>query len=131
MIYINSYLSLVVQFTFVAQQHFFDIGGGIFFDISDPIFYVLKRFLLRYVIDKHNAHSTSVVCCGDRSETLLASSVPAIKKTPLSLDSFDLNLSIYHICNLIFLLSNSIVLILKSIPAIGDKERGKREREDT
>lgn len=73
---IDNYLSLIVQFAFVAQQHFLNISCGILFDISYPVLDILKRFLLCYVIHEHNAHSTSVICRGDRPESLLASSVP-------------------------------------------------------
>ena len=72
----ETYLSLLVQFAFVPQQHLFHVGRGVLFDVPDPVFDVFEGLFLRDVVHQHDAHRTPVVRRRDGSEPLLAGCVP-------------------------------------------------------
>ena len=100
-----------------------------FFDISDPIFDVVKGFFICNIINEHNPHSPSVICSGYSSETFLkylrlvmvCLSGKYFKGLYRLLWAFKaLHVitwpAVSQICSLIFLPSSSIVRILKSMP---------------
>jgi uncharacterized membrane protein YccF (DUF307 family) len=67
---------------------------------------------MRYVVHEHYAHGATVIAGCDCVEALLAGRVPAVAE----MHTCPFSTSTYHICNLIFLPFNSMVLILKSMP---------------
>ena len=101
-----------------------------FFDISDPIFDVVKGFFICNIINEHNPHSPSVICSGYSSETFLK----YLRLVMVCLSGKYFNKGLYRllwafkalhvitwpavsqIWSLIFLPSSSIVRILKSMP---------------
>lgn len=85
---IEAYLPLLVQFTFIAKQHLFNICWRIFLNVPYPIFDIFKRLFLCNIVDKHDAHGASVICRRNRSEAFLPSCVPASAHTRNKSSSF-------------------------------------------
>lgn len=59
------------------------------------IWHTVKALLIRHIVHEQNTHGTSVVCGGDGSESLLASSVPYLQFDPLAIQVYGPNLEIY------------------------------------
>ena len=72
----HAYLSLFIQFTLVAQKHFFYVRSGVLFNIPNPVLDVFKAFFICDVVYEHNAHGSSIIRGCDGPEPLLTSSVP-------------------------------------------------------
>ena len=97
-----------------------------FFDISDPIFDVVKGFFICNIINEHNPHSPSVICSGYSSETFLKClrltmvcfSGKHFYRLLWALKALHVITwpAVSQIWSLIFLPSSSIVRILKSMP---------------
>ena len=49
-------------------------------NISQPFDYVLKTFLIRYVVDEHYAHRSTVITCGDCVKAFLTGGLKRIKQ---------------------------------------------------
>ena len=50
-----------------------------FFNVSDPVFDVVKGLLIRNVIDQHDSHGSSIISSGDCPESLLSCCIPDLK----------------------------------------------------
>lgn len=69
--------------TLVADQNLVNTITGMLFNVSDPIPDIVEGSFIGHVIDQQDAHGTSIVSCGDGTETFLASGIP-----DLQLDAF-------------------------------------------
>lgn len=77
--------------------------------------------LISNVVNKQDAHRTTVVCCRDRSKPLLAcADIPKSAIVPTTLHSIEGPSipAVSQICSFTRFPSSSIVLILKSIPIV-------------
>ena len=79
-------LSLLLKIIFIAYEQNFYLLAAVIFDFFDPILEMLKAFLpflskelLSNIINQESTNSTSVVWSGDRSEILLAGSIPYLQ----------------------------------------------------
>lgn len=74
----NTYLSFVIHVTFVSQNHFLDISRCVFFNISYPVFDIVKAFFICDVIYQHYSHCTTIIGSCNCAKALLACSIPTM-----------------------------------------------------
>merc|ERR1712029_1305982 len=77
-----------VEVGLVSNEEFVDRLAGVTLDLLQPLFHVVKRPLVRYVVYNDNAMRPSVITGCNGSESLLARRVP-----DLQLDGFALQLN--------------------------------------
>lgn len=96
------------QVALVANKQLVYIVASITIDFFEPLFDIVKRVLVRAIIDNNNAMGASVIAGRDGSKALLSGRVPlkpSFNRLPHT------NIHLLTICNFIVLPSKSIVRI--------------------
>lgn len=86
--------TLLLPVALVADQDLVDTLGRVLLHVGEPCSDVVKRPLIRNVVNKKNAHRATVIGCRDGAESLLAGRIPDLQLDALAieLDSTDLKI---------------------------------------
>ena len=73
------------QITFVADQQFVDILGGIPINFMQPLFDIVERFRIGHIINNNNPMCTTIIRRCNSPETFLSSRIPNLQFDCLSI----------------------------------------------